>query len=303
MLQTRCITASVLLTLFAGLPLGAQKPAPYSPKVAEKSQRAESLVKTMSVDEGFTISLFAAEPDVANAVCFWVDDKNQVYVGESFRQAEKGIPDNRDHAEWLLDDLRSETVADRRAMYLTHHPEMAITYTREHDRIRLLRDTNGDGRADSVTVFADGFNDILDGTGAGLLSRGDRVYYTCIPNLWRLTDENHDGVADRREVLSHGYGVRIALRGHDSHGLVIGNDGRLYFSIGDRGFSITTKEGKHLHLPHAGAVFRCELDGSQLELFATGLRNPQELAFDDYGNLFTCEKKVERKGVNEERRD
>ena len=138
-----------------------------------------------------------------------------------------------------------------------------------------MRDTDGDGVADEGLVFADGFDGVADGIGAGLLEHEGDVYYACIPNLWRLRDTDGDGRADEREVLSSGYGVHVSLLGHDLHGLRLGPDGRLYFSCGDRGFHVETPDGV-LAYPDTGGVLRCELDGSGLEVFATGLRNPQE---------------------------
>ena len=64
---------------------------------------------------------------------------------------------------------------------------------------------------------------------------------------------------------------------------------KLYFSVGDNGTSVMTKEGKRIHLPNTGCVLRCNFDGAELEVFATGLRNPQEIAFDQYGYLFSVD--------------
>jgi quinoprotein glucose dehydrogenase len=262
-----------------------ETPPPQTPQVATPSGEAERAMAGFRRPEGVQAELFAAEPHLANPVAFAFDGQGRVFVCETFRQGQ-GVEDNRGHGEWLDDDLAAQTVEDRLAYIKKHLGDKTVEYTRHDDRLRLLEDTDGDGRVDQASIFADRFNTILSGTGAGVLARRGDVYYACIPDLWLLRDENRDGQANVRRSLHTGYGVRFAFRGHDMHGLVIGPDGRLYFSIGDRGFNVETEDGRIVH-PQCGAVLRCELDGSNLELFATGLRNPQELAFDDYGNLFT----------------
>lgn len=277
----------VLLAAVCGTPAVAQQERPkYEPAIAGPSDEGVQAIANFKVPEGLKVELYAAEPLLANPVAFCFDAQGRCYVAETFRQG-KGVEDNRGHMNWLDADLAAETVEGRLEYFKRFLGDRLVEYSREHDRIRRLVDNDGDGVADQATVFADGFNDPLDGTGAGVIVRGDDVYYACIPHVWLLRDTNGDGVADVRETLSSGYGVKVAFRGHDMHGFVFGPDGRLYYSIGDRGLNVKTREGKHLYLPNTGAVLRCEPDGSNLEIFAYGLRNPQELAFNDRGDLFT----------------
>ena len=281
--QRRSLILIVLLALPAVTALAAET---YVPMVAEKSAEGELALNRFKIPRGMKAQLFAAEPLVANPVTFCFDDQGRIYVAETFRQS-KGVEDNRSHMNWLLDDLAATTVADRVTMFKKYLKDEVQHFSIEHDRIRRLVDTDGDGHADESTVFADGFNAIEDGTGAGLLALDGGVFYTCIPKLWHLKDTNGDGVAEERTALYDGFGVRVAFRGHDLHGLVLGPDGRIYFSIGDRGYNVELKDKSRLVQPDQGAVFRCELDGSKLEVFCNGLRNPQELVFDEFGNLFT----------------
>lgn len=257
----------------------------YRPKIAEASDEGERALARIRVPEGMQAKLVAAEPRLANPVAFWMDGRGRFYVCETFRQA-NAVTDNRDKMFWLDDDLAARTVADRLAYHQKHLKEKLVDFTKEQDRIRLLEDRDGDGVVDHDSVFTTGYNEVVDGTGAGVLEHRGQVYYTNIPHLWKLRDTNGDGVADEKVSLHSGYGVRVAFRGHDMHGLTMGPDGRVYYSIGDRGFNVTF-EGKRFEYPDQGAVFRCEPDGSRLEIVHLGLRNPQELAFDEYGRLFT----------------
>lgn len=179
----------------------------------------------------------------------------------------------------------------------------------ESERIRLVWDANQDGKADRALTFADGFKTSVSGVAAGVLAQGSNVWFTCIPDLWRFEIRDREflrgtipkswethttplppGVSGK--VVSTGYGVHVAFGGHDLHGLIRGPDGRLYFSIADRGARPKGLEQVRgaaplPNLADTGAIYRCEPDGSRLEVYAWGLRNPQELAFDEFGNLWT----------------
>ncbi|MCP4890153.1 MAG: c-type cytochrome [Planctomycetaceae bacterium] len=266
-----------------------KQPEPLEPEIAAASDEGAEAMSAIRIPEGWEIALFAAEPDIANVVAFDIDHRGRIFACETFRQ-NRGVTDNRAHDEaWQLADLASETVQDRIDYHKRLLGEAAITYAQHDDRIRRLEDSDGDGKVDRSYVVANGFNRLEDGTGAGVLVRGNEIFYACIPKLWKLSDSDDDGNADQRKVLADGFGVRVAFRGHDMHGFVMGPDGRLYFSVGDRGYHVTTEDGRLLADPSSGAVFRCELDGSNLEVFATGLRNPQELAFNDVGDLFSVD--------------
>ncbi len=278
------LVASLLLLAVVAATLEAQ-PDPYANKVAPASDEWKKVAKRMQLPPNVKVDLWAAEPLVANIVAFHFDEKGRCYVAETFR-LHKGVTDNRSHMYWLNDDLACRTVADRVAMYKKHLKGKFPTYETDQDRVRLVEDTKGAGHADKSTIFADGFKNAADGIGSGVLARQGKVWYTCIPDLWFLQDTKGTGRADVKKSLQTGYGVHVAFLGHDMHGLRFGPDGRLYFSIGDRGLHVE-HEGKTFAAPDTGSVLRCNPDGSELEIFATGLRNPQELAFDELGNLFT----------------
>ncbi|HEY8749686.1 MAG TPA: PVC-type heme-binding CxxCH protein, partial [Tepidisphaeraceae bacterium] len=256
------------------------------PSLKPASDAGERAIGKMQPAKGLKVELFAAEPMLANPVALNFDNKGRLYVVETWR-FEHGVIDMRGHLDWLDDDLASKSVEDRIALVKRKMGPNARTFAKYPDVVRLLEDTNGDGKADKSSVFAE-FHELADGIAAGVVIRKDNVYVTNIPNLWLLKDTKGTGKADEQKSLSYGYGIRYNFLGHDLHGPRFGPDGKLYFTIGDRAANITKSvDGSHVENLESGSVFRCNPDGSKLEIFATGLRNPQSLAFDDYGNMFT----------------
>ncbi len=234
--------------------------------------------------EGHT---WVAFPFVENPGSFGFDPKGRLFVAEANRFW-LGVPDLRGANELIRDDFKATKLEDRTKLYEKYASSFPEGwFSRVADRLIRLEDKDGNGAADHRTLFSDRFKEPLDGIGFSILADDGNVYFTCIPSVWKLTDTDDDGVADKDEAISTGYGVRVSFIGHDLHGITRGPDGRLYFSVGDRSYNITDGEGTNHVGDGKGAIFRCESDGSGLELYCDGLRNPQELAFDNYGNLFT----------------
>ena len=300
-LSARLAASVVAAFAFAGLaalPLRAAELVVQGPSVLGKlkpmdrhaeadinpaSDEALLALKRFKLPPGLTVSLWAAEPMLANPVAFNFDEKGRAFVAETYRYR-SSVLDIRDYMWILEDELANRTQDDFRAMILRRFGPAGVAELRkETERVRLVEDRDGTGKADTSTLYADGFNSEIDGIASGILPHQGTVYFTNIPSLTAFTGTNK---AETRKDLSTGYGVRFNFTGHDMHGLAIGPDGKLYYSIGDRGAHVVTPTNT-IATPDAGSVFRCDLDGSNVELFATGLRNPQDLLFNEVGDLFT----------------
>lgn len=261
--------------------LGTRVP---EPEIAPASNEGLQALERMKLPSGLKASLWAAEPMLANPVAFNFDEQGRIFVAETYRYR-SSVLDIRDYLWMLEDDLATRTIEEREKVIAKNFgAEGAKELAIESEILRVLEDTDHDGKADRSGVYASGFNSMLDGIASGVLARRGDVWFTNIPSLWKFTGRDK---AETREEVSRGYGVRFNYTGHDFHGLAFGPDGKLYYSIGDRGAHVKTKEGGVVSVPDTGSVFRSNPDGSQLELFAYGLRNPQSLLFTENGDLFT----------------
>jgi quinoprotein glucose dehydrogenase len=252
--------------------------------------------RKITIPEGLTLTKFADQSQVHNATTLCLDGQNRVYVAETHRWRQQ-VQDIRYGGQFLRDriisDISSMKLEDRTAFHKRWAGKKKEFLTwkqfrRDSEVIKRLEDTDDDGVADKMTVFRDDFNQPLDGPSGGLIERDGTVYFAMIPGVYSLRDLDNDGKAEEVKTLVNGFGVRVSFSGHDLNGFAWGPDGKIYWSIGDRGYHIE-QNGKTFSRPDSGGVFRSNPDGSEFEEFYVNLRNPKEIVFDEYGNLFTVD--------------
>lgn len=149
------------------------------------------------------------------------------------------------------------------------------------DKIIVLEDTTGNGRADKTTVFADG---LFIPTG---IEPGDGgAYVAQSTQLLHLADTNGDGRADKKRIVLSGFGTEDTH--HTLHTIRWGHAGRLYFNQ-----SIYIRS--HVETPHgvvrlkSGGIWHLRLDTLQAGIAYRGWCNPWGHHFDDFGNAFVTD--------------
>ena len=275
----------------------------------------ESVVKPELADN-LTIRLWGIDSLVTSPIAIDVDDAGRLYYTTTHR-AKNSEFDIRSHPDWEIPSIRMQTVEDRRAFLrkeLSPENSSKNTWlkdlngdsshdwkdlTVEKEKVYRLEDLNGDGVADQAQLVVDDFHEEVTDVAGGVLAEQDDLYVAVGPELWRMKDKNGDGIADERNMISSGYGVHIGFSGHGMSGIEMGPDGRIYWQIGDIGFNGVDKDGNKWEYPNSGVIARSNPDGSDFEIFASGLRNTHEFDFDEYGNLISEDNDGDHPGEKE----
>jgi putative membrane-bound dehydrogenase-like protein len=322
-METPCKVARDTTFLWGAIGLGSFDDMGEWDEVRIEGTRVEGRVPVLFASRAPAASTplafrkWSGKLNVPDPVAITLDDRGRAYVTQTQRRQIQDL-DIRKNLDWIPDDVGLRRIEDKLALYRERlSPERSaenvarvqdLNGDGSHDyrdltviseRIHRVEDKDGDGEADAIQLFADGFQTEVTGIAAGILWHQGAVYATIAPDVWKLRDQNDDGLSDERSVFAHGFGHHIAYAGHDMHGLTVGPDGKIYWTIGDKGIAVTTPDGREFSYPNEGGVLRANPDGSGFEVFAHGLRNVQELAFDEFGNLFGVDNDADMPGEKE----
>ncbi len=211
------------------------------------------------------------------------------------------------HVEWVVDPEETGSL-----ICMAFDEFGQLIASRENGPLVVIRDDDKDGLIDTVAPYCDTMKNCQ-----GLLPISGKVFAVGEgpqgPGLYCLSDEDHDGRIDRTDVVLKFPGE---IREHGPHALALGPDGLLYMIVGN--FSQVAEQFADSSPYHdfyegdlvtpryedasghavgikapGGAIIRTDTAGTAVELFAGGMQNPYDLAFNAHGDLFTCDSDME----------
>jgi putative membrane-bound dehydrogenase-like protein len=204
--------------------------------------------RTITVPDGFEVEWIAGPPLVQRPVAADFDDQGRLYVADS--------SGSNDAPEKQLQD--------------------------KPHRVVRLEDTHGDGTFDKSTVFAEKMM-----FPAGAMWYNGSLYVGAPPSIWKLTDTDGDGVADKREEWM--MGKTLTGCANDVHGPYAGPDGWIYWCKGAFAKQTYKRPGRAPFVTRAAHIFRCRPDGTGIEPVMTGgMDNPVAVAFTATGERILC---------------
>ena len=242
-----------LLALSIAVPLAitaSDFPEPYNTEPGDPSPMpAEEAARTASLPPGFRLELFASEPMVQQPIAICFDDVDRLWVAECYTYAERPL-------RWDLE---------------------------LNDRVTVLEDSDGDGKADRRTIFWDEgkrLTSVAVGHGG--------VWVLCAPHLLFIPDADQDLVPDGEpEIVLEGFDAESI--GHNIvNGLKWGPDGWLY---GRHGITATSSVGTP-ETPRSDrvdlncSIWRFHPETREFEVFCHGGTNPWGLDWNADGQLF-----------------
>lgn len=309
------VIASLLFTC-TSTPVETPLVIEEDPKTGLKIAKETRENVSVQLAEGLTLNLWASDSLAPDPIAMSIDDEGRIYLTRTNRQKNSEF-DIRGHQDWMTASIALQTVEERRAFlkatfateknkenkWLKDLNKDGVHDWRdlgvEQDEVWRLEDQSGDGIADISTRIVHDFNDEINDVAGALLVRKNDMFVGIGPDMWRLEDKDGDGIPEKKESISHGYAVHIGFSGHGMSGVIQGPDGKIYWGIGDIGANITAKDGKKYPYPNEGVIVRSNPDGSDFEVFASGLRNTHEFVFDDYGNLISSDNDGDHAGESE----
>ena len=217
------------------------------------SVRAEVATPPTSFDDRLTVELVAQEPEIVTPTGIAVDEHGRI---------------------WCIENNTHFTPKNYKGFAT--------------DRIQIFEDFEPNGHARKISTFADGFKNSM----ALVLGKDGAVFFAMRNEILLLRDTKNAGVADERKTL-----IKLETEGNYPHnglsGLALGPDKKLYFGLGEnlgKPYSIIGSDGITLKGGgEGGNIYRCNKDGSKLEVIATGFWNPWGLGFDAFGRLFAVD--------------